>query len=151
MQVIIPESAFHLKFYEPPWLVNHKTANQLTRQCKIIIKKTWINFEQIKKKLIYEILAGCSSWRQHARLKILWHLAMRIWSQLLVQISFFLVASMGFCTTSFLDWVACIGSSTAVMSVLPQIMQLYRTKSVNDVSMLMLLNLFLQLVWLFME
>ncbi|WP_243517380.1 MULTISPECIES: SemiSWEET family sugar transporter [unclassified Candidatus Cardinium] len=42
---------------------------------------------------------------------------------------------------SFLDIVACIGSFTAVISILPQIIQSYRTKSVNDVSMLMLLNL----------
>lgn len=42
---------------------------------------------------------------------------------------------------SFLDLIACIGSVTAVISILPQIIQSYRTKSVNDVSMLMLLNL----------
>ncbi|WP_419241148.1 SemiSWEET family sugar transporter [Cardinium endosymbiont of Nabis limbatus] len=54
---------------------------------------------------------------------------------------FFRAISMNFSSVSFLDVVACIGSSTAVMSLLPQIIQSYRTKSVNDVSMLMLLNL----------
>ncbi|WP_250238229.1 SemiSWEET family sugar transporter [Cardinium endosymbiont of Oedothorax gibbosus] len=48
---------------------------------------------------------------------------------------------MDFCAISFLDVVSCIASSTAVLSLLPQIIQSYRTKSVHDVSMLMLLNL----------
>ncbi|MEF2229164.1 MAG: SemiSWEET family transporter [Candidatus Cardinium sp.] len=65
---------------------------------------------------------------------------MRVRSPLLVRIKvLFLVVSMG--SISFLDVVACIGSSTAVLSLLPQIIQSYRTKSVHDVSMLMLLNL----------
>lgn len=46
-----------------------------------------------------------------------------------------------FFAISFLDLVACIGLFTAAMSLLPQIIQSYRTKSVNDISMLMLLNL----------
>ncbi|WP_422389213.1 PQ-loop domain-containing transporter [Cardinium endosymbiont of Tipula unca] len=33
-----------------------------------------------------------------------------------------------------LDVVACIGSFTAVFSLFPQIIQLYKTKSVKDVS-----------------
>ncbi|WP_342265013.1 SemiSWEET family sugar transporter [Cardinium endosymbiont of Philonthus spinipes] len=66
---------------------------------------------------------------------------MRVRSPLLVLIKFFLVVPMGVCAISFLDVVACIGSSTAVLSLLPQIIQSYRTKSVHDVSMLMLLNL----------
>lgn len=53
----------------------------------------------------------------------------------------FLIVSMRFCSISFLDIVACIGSFTAVISLLPQIIQSYKTKSVDDVSMLMLLNL----------
>ncbi|WP_420888374.1 SemiSWEET family sugar transporter [Cardinium endosymbiont of Culicoides punctatus] len=40
-----------------------------------------------------------------------------------------------------LDVVACVGSFTAVISIFPQIIQSYRTKSVKDISMLMLLNL----------
>lgn len=77
----------------------------------------------------------------HARLKILWPLAMRVRSRFLLQISFFLAASMGFCTISFLDLVACTGSSLAVTSLLPQIIQSYRTKSVKDIFVLMILNL----------
>jgi len=52
-----------------------------------------------------------------------------------------LIVSMRFSSISFLDVVACIGSFTAVISLLPQIIQSYKTKSVDDVSMLMLLNL----------
>ncbi|MGI2299818.1 SemiSWEET family sugar transporter [Candidatus Cardinium hertigii] len=48
---------------------------------------------------------------------------------------------MGFSSISLLDVVACIGSFTAVISLLPQIIQSCKTKSVDDVSMLMLLNL----------
>ncbi len=67
---------------------------------------------------------------------------MRVRAPLLVHIdALFLVLSMNVSSISFLDVVASIGSITAVVSILPQIIQSYKTKSVNDVSMLMLLNL----------
>lgn len=42
---------------------------------------------------------------------------------------------------SILDIIAGIGFSTAVISIIPQIVQLYKTKSSKDLSMAMLLNL----------
>jgi MtN3 and saliva related transmembrane protein len=48
---------------------------------------------------------------------------------------------MGYGSISMLDVVACLGSCTAVLSLVPQIIHSYKTKSVDDISILMLLNL----------
>lgn len=55
--------------------------------------------------------------------------------------AFFFIGLMVYGPISVLDVVACIGSCTAVLSLVPQIIHSYKTKSVDDISTLMLLNL----------
>ncbi len=58
-----------------------------------------------------------------------------------VRSAFFFIGLMVYGSISVLDVVACIGSCTAVLSLVPQIIHSYKTKSVDDISILMLLNL----------